>query len=229
MRFLAQALLFCSISILTAQDLTHANKIDHIFWQEEVELKVEDFQNNGLDIPNAIKYCDTIGLCTVGAFGTFAVLDIPKKKKQRGKLLEQLYIVPAFEPSKSYRVKEDSLGAEKQQVVFDIYELSARWMRRELSKLQETTGTYGTLSIWFKTVENDAAQITREMVDGFTYEVFIDPQPDAIRTWKEHIDEMLLETQEFATSTDDVLRFTRGQPILENYEMAQQLMGDLFD
>ena len=223
-------ILFLLISIIAVgQNNEHVKNNEHIFWQENIKLKATDFQNDGRDIPNAVKYCDTIGLCTAGAFGIFAVLDIPKKKRKRGKLREKVYIVPAFEFESSYRVKNDSLGVEKQQVVFDIFELSARWMRRELKKMTETMDGYGTLSIWFKTVENDAKKMAQEMVDGFTHEVFIDPQPNAYEEWKNQIDKMILETKEFETSKEEIERFKLGKPLLEEYKMAEQLMGNLFN
>lgn len=223
-------ILFLLISTITVgQNNEHLKNNQHIFWQENIKLKASDFQNDGKDIPNAVKYCDTIGLCTAGAFGMFAVLDIPKKKRKRGKLREKVYIVPAFELAKSYRVNNDSLGVEKQQVVFNIFELSTRWMRRELKKMTETMDGYGTLSIWFKTVESDAKKMAQEMVDGFTYEVFIDPKPNAYEEWKKQIDKMLLETKEFETSKEEIKRFTLGKPLLEEYKMAEQLMGNLFN
>ncbi|MAU15804.1 MAG: hypothetical protein CMH46_09725 [Muricauda sp.] len=223
-------ILFLLISIVAfGQDNEHLKNKEHIFWQENIKLKASDFQSDGKDIPNAIKYCDTIGLCTVGSFGMFAVLDIPKKKGKRGKLREKIYIVPAFESAKSYRVKNDSLGVEKQQIVFNIFELSSRWMRRELKKMTETMDSYGTLSIWFKTVESDAKKIAQEMVDGFTYDVFIEPKPNAYEKWKKQIDELLMETKEFETSEEEIRRFILGKPILEEYKMAEQLMGNLFN
>lgn len=228
MRKLFQLSFFLISAIILGQENLHLKNNEHIFWQENIKLKTTDFQNDGENVPNALKYCDTIGLCTVGAFGIFAVLDIPKKKRKRGKLKEKIYIVPAFELTKSYQIQQDSLGVEKQQIVFDIYELSARWMRRELKKLTESMDGYGTLSIWFKTVENDALKMTKDMVGRFTYEVFIKPQPNAYQKWKEQIDKLLLETNEFMTSEEEIARLTLGKPLLEDYKMADVLMGDLF-
>ena len=224
-----QILIILITAIAFSQENDHLKFKEHIFWQENVKLKTADFKNDGKNIPNAIKYCDTIGLCTVGAFGIFAVLDVPKKNRKRSKLKEKLYIVPAFELPKSYRIKNDSLGVEKQQVVFDIYELSARWMRRELTKLTKTMNAYGALSIWFKTIENDAMQMNKAMVDGFTTEVFILGKENAYEDWRKKIDQLLAETNEFKTAPEEINRFITGKPLIENYKMADQLMGYLFD
>ena len=224
-----QVLFLLISTFIFGQGNAHLKNNKHIFWQQDIKLKASDFQNNGKDIPNAIKYCDTIGLCTVGAFGIFAVLDVPKKKRKHRKLREKVYIVPAFMFAKSYRVKNDSLGVEKQQVVFNIFELSTRWMRRELKKMTESMDGYGTLSVWFKTVESDAKKMAQEMVNGFTYEVFINPKPNAYEEWRKQIDEMLLKTKEFETSKEEIERFTLGKPLLEEYKMAEQLIGNLFN
>lgn len=225
-----QIIVLSIFSISFGQKSDHLEKHEHIFWNENIKLESSDFHNDGKEVPNAIKYCDTTNLCTVGAFGIFAVLDIPKKKKKRGKLEEKLYIVPAFDVDKSYRVKDaDTLGVEKQQVVFNIHELSARWMRRELKNLTDTMKGYGTLSIWFKTIENKALKMNQEMVDGYTYEVFIKPRPNAYLDWKKQIDSLLIETKGFKTSEKDIKRFTFGKPILEEYKMAKQLLGNMFN
>ena len=113
MKKIVQALTLLLFSWVAAQTNNHLDSGNHLYWEKGIQLKASDFRGDGKEISNAAKYCDTVGLCTVGAFGMFAVLDIPKRKRKRGRLREKVYIVPAFEYAKSYRIKEDSLGVEK--------------------------------------------------------------------------------------------------------------------
>ncbi|SHG48412.1 hypothetical protein [Flagellimonas flava] len=201
----------------------------HIFWQPDKKLKQTDFKADATKIQNAIRYCDTVGLCTVASLGVFAVLDIPKKKKQRGRLREKVYVAPAFEFSTSYIVRTDSLGIEKQQVVFDMYELSARYIRKELGLMLERADAYGTLSIWLKTIENDAQKLRTEMVDSYTKDVYINNRPGAYLEWKEKVDSTLNDLKEFATKPEDCHRFVTKQPLDDKYKMAKTVVGRLFE
>ncbi|MEM7485640.1 MAG: hypothetical protein AAF348_10580 [Bacteroidota bacterium] len=222
------AILF-GITFCIGQDDFQTDSETHIFWQPEKGLKRSDFKGDATKIPNAEKYCDTIGLCTVASIGVFAVLDIPKKKKLRGKLKEKPYIAPAFEYSTSYIVKNDSLGLEKQKVVFDICELSARWMRKELAEMVNKMDAYGTISIWFKTIESDAQKMRTEMIDGFTQEVFIFKKEGAYLDWREKVDELLKESEKFATKPEECYRFVSKKPLDQNYIMAKKVIGKLFE
>lgn len=211
------------------QDNLRTANESHLFWQPEKALKHTDFQGDASKIPNAEKYCDTVGLCAVASLGLFTVLDIPKKKKLRGKLKEKVYVVPAFEFATSYIVQNDSLGILKQQVVFDMYELSARYIRKELSLMLEKTDSYGTLSIWLNTIKGDAEKLRTKMVDSYTKDVYIDNRPGAYLEWKEKVDSTLKDLEEFVTKPEDCLRFATKQPIDKNYEMAKTIMGKLFE
>lgn len=201
----------------------------HIFWQSGKKLNRTDFQGDATKIPNAEKYCDKVGLCTVASLGVFTVLDIPKRKKQRGILREKIYIAPAFEISTSYIVQNDSSGIEKQQVVFDMYELSARYMRKELSSMVNKMDAYGNLSLWLKTIEDKAQELRTRMVDAYTKDVYIDNRPGAYLEWKEKLDSTLKDLEEFATKPEDCYRFVIKKPLDKNYEMAKTVVGKLFD
>ena len=95
----------------------------------------------------------------------------------RGKFMEKAYFAPAFDKSSSYIIEaDDSLGIAKQRIVFDIYEISARFARKELKKLQDSIGGYGITSLMFKPVLARTAQMREAMVSKFTTEVYIEAQ-----------------------------------------------------
>ena len=200
----------------------------HIFWQEKTVLTSKDFQGDCSNNPIQIKYCEEFNLCVNAYVGVFAILDIPKKKRKRGKLMEKAYFAPAFEKTTSCILKLDSLGIEKQKIVFDIYELSARFARQELANLQDSIGTYGTISIFFKSVEMKAIKLRDTIVESCSQDIYVNNRKGAYEEWRTKIDELLEETKKYATKPEDCYRFVKNEPIDENYKMAENVLGNLY-
>jgi hypothetical protein len=210
----------------TEQILTESQR--HIFWQPDRVLTEKDFQGDGIQNPKFVKYCDELDLCVVASIGVFAVLDIPKKKRKRGELIEKAYFAPAFEKSTSFIIKLDSTGIAKQKVVFDIFEVSARFARQQLQNLQDSIGGYGTISIMFKSIEASAIEMRTSLVDSYTKDVYIDKNAGAYEIWRASVDKLLAGSEEFATKPEDCYRFVKNAPIDENYEMAKTVIGNLY-
>jgi hypothetical protein len=210
----------------TEKILTESQR--HIFWQPDRVLTERDFQGDGTQNPKFVKYCDELDLCVVASTGVFAVLDIPKKKRKRGELIEKAYFAPAFEKSTSFIIKLDSTGIAKQKVVFDIFEVSARFARQQLQHLQDSVGGYGIISIMFKSVEARAIEMRTSLVDSYTKDVYIDKKEGAYEIWRERVDKLLAESKEFATKPEDCYRFVKNASIDENYEMAKTVIGNLY-
>ncbi len=209
----------------TEQILTESKR--HIFWQPDRVLTEKDFQGDGTQNSKFVKYCDELDLCVVASTGVFAVLDIPKNKRKRGELIEKAYFAPAFDKSTSFILKLDSTGIAKQKVVFDIFEVSARFARQQLQHLQDSVGGYGIISIMFKSVESRAIEMRTSLVDSYTKDVYIDKKVGAFEIWREKVDKLLAESNEFATKPEDCYRFVKNEPIVENYEMAKTVIGNL--
>ena len=199
----------------------------HIFWQPDRILTEKDFQGDGTKNPKFVKYCDEFDLCVMASTGVFAVLDIPKKKRKRGELIEKAYFAPAFEKSSSFILRLDSTGIAKQKVVFDIYEISARFARQQLKKLHDTVGAYGIISIMFKSVEARAIEMRKSLVDSYTKDAYIDKKPGAYEKWRTRVDKLLADSEEYSTKPEDCYRFVKNAPIDENYEMAKTVVGNL--
>lgn len=199
----------------------------YIFWQPNRTLKQEDFKANGSKNPIFVRYCEDFDLCAMAAIGVHAVLDIPKKKRKRGKLIEKAYFAPAFEKTMSYLLKEDSMEIAKQKLVFDIYEVSTRLARRELAHLQDSVSGYGIISKMFKTVEAKAVEFRKAMVDSFTKDVYIYKRDGAYLKWRARVDELLVNLNEFATKPEDCYRFVKNIPIDDRYIEAPKVIGNL--
>ena len=199
----------------------------HIFWQSDRQLTKNDFRGNGSNNPKFIKYCDELDLCTSACVGVFAVLDIPKKKRKRGELIEKAYFVPAFEKNTSYILENDTVGIKKQKIVFDIYELSTRFARQQLTQFQDSMPGYGITTIMFKTVEARAIEMRTLLIDSYTKDIYIDKIEGAYKTWKVRIDKKLSDTEEYATRPEDCYRFVKNEPIEKGYIKAKNVVGNL--
>lgn len=179
------------------QILTESHR--HIFWQPDRILTEKDYQGDGAQNPKFVKYCEELDLCVYASTGVFAVLDIPKKKRKRGELIEKAYFAPAFEKSTSFILKLDSTGMAKQKLVFDIFEVSARFARQQLQHLQDSVGGYGIISMMFKSIEARAIEMRTTLIDSYTMDVYIDKKVGAFEIWREEVDKLMAETKEFVT------------------------------
>lgn len=200
----------------------------HIFWQPGRIITEKDFQGAGPADDKYIEYCNKYSLCVSASTGLFAVMDIPEKKRMRGQLLEKVYIVPAFEKATSFIIRLDSTGISKEMVTFDIFELSARFARQQLQKLQDSVPGYGIVSIMFKSVEARAADVRDGLIHAYVKDVYIDNKPGAFKMWRERIDRFLAESEKYATKPEDCFRFIKNAPIDENYKMAKKVIGNLY-
>ncbi|WP_439185805.1 hypothetical protein [Carboxylicivirga taeanensis] len=201
----------------------------HIFWQADRKLSEDDFQYDGTQDEKIVNYCDEFDLYTVASVGLFAVLDVPKKKRKRGELLEKVYFAPAFDKTTSFILSHDTLGVEKQEVIFDIFELSARTARQQLHHLQDSISGYGIISMMFKSIEAKAIEMRTTLVDSYTQDVYINKSVGAYNEWRIKIDKLLLDTKEYATKPEDCFRFIKKEPIDDRYIIAKTVVGNLFE
>ncbi|MCD4793757.1 MAG: hypothetical protein K8R54_11010 [Bacteroidales bacterium] len=214
---------------LNGQESILTESETHIFWQSDRILTKNDFKGDCSNNPKLVKLCEENDLCTHASLGFFTVLDIPKKKREAGKFLEKAYFVPAFEKITSCIIEDDSIGIYKQKVVFDIYEVSARYARKQLALLQDSIEGYGIVSIMFKSVESKSIDLQDYLVHHFTKDVYIEQKEGAYLEWRSRIDSLLVDLEEFATKPEDCYRFVKGSPLDKNYKMAKKIIGDMFE
>ena len=197
----------------------------HIFWQPDVVLTEDDFQGKVPNDTSMTSLCEKKGICTVGYYDVCSVLDIPKRKRKRGKLLEKAYFAPVFEKTTSYIMNGDTTGIKNEKIIFDIKELVARYARKELVRLQKKMEAYGTISIMFKSVEADSKKMEEMLISNYVYDLYTSKKEGAYEDWRKKIDTMLEETKEFTTKPEDCHRFATGKPIDKNYKMAKKIIG----
>lgn len=199
----------------------------HIFWKNDRVLSQKDFQGDGSHYDRSQYLCDSLNMCYMAFLGVYTALDIPKKQRDRGKLMEKAYFVPMFEKTTSYIIEEnDSIGIQKQQIVFDIYELSARYARKELDRYQkEMRPAYGIISIMFSTVAKDSENFRKKLVGEYSKDVYIQQRDNAYAEWRLLIDDKLEEWKQYATTAEDHHRAYVGEPIDKKYIFPDTIIG----
>ncbi len=202
----------------------------HIFWDANHPLSPDDFNTMEQTTEQADSLCKNSNLCWGAYTGLFSILDAPKKRRKRGKLLEKVYFAPAFDKIQSYKLNDDVLQFQKQALVFDLYELAARFARKELQALLNNTvpDAYGTRIIFFETAKASANKYLAAMVHAYTQDAYVKNKEGAYEEWKIKIAEQLEAHKEFETSKEEQQRFITGAPLDKEYEMAETVMGNMF-
>jgi hypothetical protein len=195
----------------------------HIFWQPGIKLTINDFKGD-----TAGRYKESyksVGIKAMGYIGIWSILNVPKKKKDRGNKLEKVYIAPAFDKAASYIFSNDPTQTSIQEVYFDIAETWARWGRKQLQSYQDSMRGYGTLYIMYSTVIKDMKAGQKEMNDAYTRDVIIEKKIGAFERWRKIIFDKLSETNLWATKSEDCYRFLIDKPIDSDYEQSPTVLG----
>lgn len=180
---------------------------DYIYWQPKTIIKKSDYLGDTIDKKHLIDQCKEFNIGAMACIGLHSVLDIPKRRRYRGKMYEKVYFAPAFQKTCSFIYLFDSLDLAKQRIYFDICELAARKARKKLYNLRDSMNAYGTLSTFYFTVDTSVKETQKEMNYHYTQEVYIQNLDSAYQKWRSVIDKMLLETNDFATTDEECHRF----------------------
>ncbi|MRI63942.1 hypothetical protein EDM00_08075 [Ornithobacterium rhinotracheale] len=208
-----------------AQEKLPTSTESHMFWQPETKITIDDYQGN--PNPEVEKINNKYGIAASSSVGIWSVLDIPKRKRDRLRKFEKVYIAPAFEKTTSYYTKRDTLEIAKQNLYFDICEVCARIARKMFSELQSETNSTGIISMEYTSVINKVQALKKQMFNQYFRDVFIDKKAGAFDAWKKEVKEMLDENKEWATTPKDCYRMVIKQPIDKDYIMSPHLYGEL--
>lgn len=204
-------------STLSTRDSLHA------FWQPDLKLTHRDYR--GTETKEVIEVMDKYDFNASASVGVWSILDIPKRKADRYKKFEKVYFAPAFEFSTSFARTTDSLEIEKQNIYLDICEIAARWARRKLRSIQDSTKATGTLTIMYMTINDEMHEMRVGMYRSYFKDVFIDKKPNGFQEWRTFYDNLLSETKQWATTPEECYRLMTQKPIEKGYIEAPTVVG----
>jgi hypothetical protein len=191
-------------------------------WTKEAKISHADFRGKPGETLKRLN--KEAGLQASAQVGLKSVLDVPKRKKDRGRLLEKVYVAPFFIKTTSVAMTKDEGELDKQRLYFDMGELYARMMRRDINHIQDSTKAYGTIWIMYTNIKNHYCVEFGKMFDDYTYEVLVEKTPGAYDKWRELINKGLSELEEYATRKEDCHRLLTGSPIDPEYEESEKVL-----
>ena len=202
----------------------------HVFWQPGAKLTFEMFQGEPADSAQVKKLTDR-NIYHVISTGLWSALDVPDEKGWKKGKMEKYYFCAAMEKGSSFFIVRDSTELKYAQLIWDICEVSARIARRNLTQFVNSLNeglkkpANGGASMQYMTCLNDGKQFGDETTHALFNFVITTHDEEAYLAFREHIDKLLTELEEYATTPEEIDRLSSGQPE-QGYMRAQNLMGD---
>lgn len=196
------------------------------FWQPNLMLKNSDFKGDTTN-SDAIKWKEKINLLASSGVSVVRFLDIPKKKKNRGKMLEKAYFVPCMRKHQSYSFTTDTFELEKQKLYLDIAEMICRMARKDIDSLQNASKSYGMLYFIYVDIANHYCEKFGEFHREYTQAVFVRKEEKAYELWRNITHAKLKELDKYATTPIDCQRIITNQPVDKDYILSPTISGQL--
>lgn len=191
-------------------------------WTKETKIVYADFK--GKPTEKLKRLSKEAGLQASAQVGLKSILDVPKKKRDRGRLLERVYVAPFFIKTASVAMTRDEKELDKQRIYFDMGELHARMMRKEIEHIQDSSKTYGTLWTLYATIKDHYCIAFGKMFNDYTYEMFVEKKAGTFEKWRGLIDQQLAALEKYATKPEDCHRLLTGLPIDPEYEQSEKVI-----
>lgn len=231
MKFKAFIIILISVivSSANAQNQVEAEDKDNLYWQPNVEIDYSHFQSES--DADCIKYNEKYGLKMSANIQLKGIVDIPKShqsrkvKKRTGN--DKLYLAPIFSKNCSCMLSEDSAELVVYQLLFDVAEMCARGLRKELIETQQQMNINNVNTMFFTTIKNKWDERMRGTWASIYQDVLIQKKDSAYIEWRTLVDEMLEENKGFRTQLYEIERLIIDEPIEEGYVQAKTIIGDL--
>ncbi len=161
------------------------------------------------------------------------IVDIPKshlsKKLKKRTGYDKVYLAPVFCKECSCILSEDSVELVVYQLLFDVAEMCARDIRKELLEIQKQMNINNVNTMFFFTIKNKWDEKMRGTWASIIQDVLIQKKESAYDEWRTLIDELLEANKDFSTQANELKRLIFDKPIEQDYVQAKFINGDLMD
>ncbi len=231
MKFKTFIFILFSIIVSTLNGQNHLQKEDenNLYWQPDVKIDYLHFQSES--DADCTKGNEKYRLKMSANIQLYGIVDIPKShlsrkiKKRTGN--DKLYLSPIFCKKCSCILSEDSVELVVYQLLFDVAEMCARGLRKELLETQQQMNINNVNTMFFTTIKNNWDERMRGTWASIYQDVLIQKKEDKYAEWRTLVDELLEANKDFATQPYEIERLILGNPIEQNYVQAKTIIGDL--
>ena len=221
-----------AISVQAQKEQVYQNESKtHIGWQADRRLTKDDYQGDFSKDPRQQFYCDKVGLCVNAATGVFYRIDVRKGRYKPGEYYEKLYVAPLFQKNIScYSPTADSMDFAKQQLVLDIDELTARYMKYQFHHFLDTFNLHcdNECTFFFMSFYEEAMAFHDTVISRYTNDVYLVNREGAFVEWRQRVDQLLDSYRDFATTPEEVQRILFDKPLDKKLKLAKYLMPSWF-
>ena len=221
-----------AISVQAQKEQVYQNESKtHIGWQADRRLTKDDYQGDFSKDPRQQFYCDKVGLCVNAATGVFYRIDVRKGRYKPGEYYEKLYVAPLFQKNIScYSPTADSMDFAKQQLVLDIDELTARYMKYQFHHFLDTFNLHcdNECTFFFMSFYEEAMAFHDTVISRYTNDVYLVNREGAFVEWRQRVDQLLDSYRDFATTPEEVQRILFDKPLDKKLRLAKYLMPSWF-
>lgn len=217
------------VSKVNGQNHLQTEDKDNLYWQPNIKIDYSHFQSKSDE--DCIKGNEKYGLKMSASIQLYGIVDIPKShlsrkiKKRTGN--DKLYLSPIFCKKCSCILSEDSVELVVYQLLFDVAEMCARGLRKELLETQQQMNINNVNTMFFTTIKNKWDERMRGTWASIYQDVLIQKKEGKYAEWRTLIGELLEANKGFATQPYEIKRLILGNPIEQNYVQAKTIIGDL--
>ena len=180
-----------------------------LIWSPDRQIQFSDYQ--AFSRYACVEVYEMWGFITIATVEIRGMVDVPQNwRGENDTRPDRGYIVPFMCRINSCYLFEDSISLKVDNLLFDTTELFARRARMELAALRRQHNVPNFNSTHLTRVRLQQEQYMRSMFDQIRLEILIENQDGAYNKWREQVNALLEETQDFATSPQDRHRFTYG-------------------
>ena len=223
-------IILCLVFLLgwSAEGMAQLEEGRYEFWREDAKITYDMFQ---ADTVGKSRYNKEYNFKSVIFTGLWGGLDVPEKKRDWKKKPEKAFFCAAMDKTESFLLEKNDMSLNHAKLLWDICELATRVARKSLANIEHQMDSLngvhasGVISLFYSTALNDGKEFGAGLTEAFVDEVIIPNSDSMYYEYRNKIDKLLDDTKEFATTEEEIQRFTTNTP-LQGYRMATQLWGD---
>jgi hypothetical protein len=195
---------------------------DCIYWQPDVYVEFADFQQHADS--SFYQKCKELWVNSLATVEIHVVMDEPVRNRGFQIKKEKVYLAPVFCIKQSCRINDMEQELEFARVQLDIAEWCARQTRKRIKELENIKSARGLVKDSLPNMVDEMYQSFSNLNGAFMEQVIVKKKEGAFDRWRKKCDQLLKETNRFATTADECNRFINEAPYSEDYKESFKML-----